>query len=71
MMASDDNLEQAVEAVEKAHALCRTLSAAHPGDMLYYEAENRCAAVALSLIGRLNNTRLAPPTNRVDIAFHA
>jgi hypothetical protein len=67
---ADDNLEQTVEAVEKAHALCRALSAAHPGDMLYYEAENRCAAIALSLTGRLNNTRTAPTGGRTDAAFY-
>jgi hypothetical protein len=69
-MAEHDNLESAVAAVERAHGKVRALSAESPGDSLFYEAENRLAAITLSLIGRLNNTRTAPSGGRADAAFY-
>jgi hypothetical protein len=71
-MTDDDlNLANAIDAVQSAHGKLRALTAAHPGDSLYFESENRLAALSLGLIGRQNHTRTQPPMSPADLDFYS
>lgn len=66
-----DNLEAAIFFAQAAHGKLRALTAAHPGDQLYYDAESRLAGISLSLIGRRNHARAIPPASSpADAAFY-